>query len=97
MEKKEYYLLVVDEQYSESYHSLHATYEGALRDFYQQIGRVFLDIVLTKKEMDDEDFNDYIKGVMDFDKIRYESGGDEPYFYIDDTEIYIEKITLKED
>ena len=57
MEKKEYYLLVIEEECEESYHSLYATYEDALRDFYMQVGRIMCDVIETKST--------YIRDVVD--------------------------------
>lgn len=100
MEKKEYYLLVVEEQLEESYHSLYATYEAALRDFYMQVGRIMCDVIETKSSYlkDDLDGGEAYLTYL-YDKIKsseYEVGPDMNYFFFEDTEIYIKKLEVKE-
>ena len=100
MEKKEYYLLVIEEECAESYHSLYATYEDALRDFYMQVGRIMCDVIETKSSFlkDDldgsEEYIDYL--YKQIKSSEYEVGPDMNYFFFEDTEIYIKKLEVKE-
>ena len=99
MEKKEYYLLVVEEQLEESYHSLYATYEDALRDFYMHVGRILRDVIETKSSYLKDDLDggeEYLTYL--YDKIKsseYEVGPEMNYFFFEDTEIYIKKLEVK--
>ena len=100
MEKKEYYLLVIEEEYAESYHSLYATYEDALRHFYMQVGRIMCDVIETKSSYLKDDLDggeEYLTYL--YDKIKsseYEVGPEMNYFFFEDTEIYIKKLEVKE-
>ena len=100
MEKKEYYLLVIEEEYEESYHSLYATYEDALRDFYMQVGRIMCDVIETKSTYirdvvdDSEEYIDYL--YKQIKSSEYEVGPDMNYFFFEGTEIYIKKLEVKE-
>lgn len=103
MEKKEYYLLVIEEDCEESYHSLYATYEAALRDFYMQVGRIMCDVIETKSSYLKDDLDGGNEGeaylTYLYDKIKsseYEVGPDMNYFFFEDTEIYIKKLEVKE-
>ena len=97
--KKKYYLLVVEEPLEESYHSLYATYEDALRDFYMQVGRIMCDVIETKSSYLKDDVDggkEYLSYL--YDKIKsseYEVGPDMNYFFFEDTEIYIKKLEVK--
>ena len=101
MEKKEYYLLVVEEPLEESYHSLYTTYEDALRDFYMQVGRIMCDVIETKSsflkdDLDGDGGEAYLTYL--YDKIKsseYEVGPEMNYFFFEDTEIYIKKLEVK--
>ena len=100
MEKKEYYLLVIEEECEESYHSLYATYEDALRHFYMQVGRIMCDVIETKSSYlkDDldggEEYIDYL--YKQIKSSEYEVGPDMNYFFFEGTEIYIKKLEVKE-
>ena len=100
MEKKEYYLLVIEEEYAESYHSLYATYEDALRHFYMQVGRIMCDVIETKSSYLKDDLDggeEYLTYL--YDKIKsseYEVGPEMNYLLFEDTEIYIKKLEVKE-
>ena len=100
MEKKEYYLLVIEEDCEESYHSLYETYEGALKNFYMQVGRIMCDVIETKASYLKDDVDggkEYLSYL--YDKIKsseYEVGPEMNYFFFEDTEIYIKKLEVKE-
>ena len=101
MENKEYYLVVVEEDYCETYHSLHTTYEGALKEFYMHVGRNFCDVIETKNDFlkaDEQDKDDYMNYLLEQIKTStYKIEDDMNYLFFEDAEFYIKKITLKED